>query len=376
MRTAWRQLTVIIPVLLTILLTGWTAGTLPVVYADGGDVQIRLDAEDPALDGQTFTFDLYYVGGFSGTRFVNTEFPGSGADVSIPVPEEYDPQQYDGMRWEEAWAEAAVTLAAEIGGGVFGDPAEKVLQTADVVCGGGAMDLDLEKNGLYLLAGRSRIIGDYRWTPVPCFVGVLNGRVLNQDEIVIKPMREKAVFEHMVIKTWRFPGGREDLAGKTKPQEVLVRICYGGELIDVVSLNDSNNWTYTWKSEESRTPYKYMVRQNGEYVVRKEFEPSDNARWSVSEVLTAEGQFSPAPEDAAKLAYFEAELPLAGETNEADGIERFTIVNTLAHYEEEDGGKPKTGDPSEPGLWAFAAAVSGMLLLLFFARCKKDSGRN
>lgn len=63
------------------------------------------------------------------------------------------------------------------------------------------------------------------------------------------------VFDLKVIKVWN-----QQNKEKTHPQEVIINLYKDEKLIDTITLNEKNNWTYTWENIEKSD--KYTVVEN------------------------------------------------------------------------------------------------------------------
>ena len=324
-------------ILLVIVLAGWMISLSP-AYAQGGSAVITLsDGVENLPDGTTFTFRLYRVGGFDGPDFaLEGAYAETGADVRIPNEEEYDPDDYDGMSWQEAWMDAANTLKTAVG-------ADTASVGSVELAPGDTESIDVNQNGLYLLVGDPVIAGDTRWTPQPILISILNGdsEMTINNEVVVKLVSEKVVFEHSVAKFWNWSGDADaenpedteasvsqDVIDAVKPSEIKVEIRYGGEKIDTVTLNDENSWMYSWESLETGDTYKYREKGSNEWTT--EFEPNEeNPEWTVVEVRTIDENGAaadqPSADDVSRLRYFSVSYDKIPNGD----AETFKITNTL-----------------------------------------------
>ena len=105
-----------------------------------------------------------------------------------------------------------------------------------------------------------------RYTPVPFLVIVSGGSVLSQVKSDQEPVEEEPV-SYQVKKVWK--GDDAD----DRPGSVAIRLLRDGQLVETVTLNANNHWTYTWEdtpghtwqAEEAQVPngYQASVSQSG-----------------------------------------------------------------------------------------------------------------
>lgn len=120
--------------------------------------------------------------------------------------------------------------------------------------------------GLFLLTGTSNsVTADGKttyWWPRPMYV-----RVLANDDIVeveMKPNSENAI-HFTVHKSWdKIP---DDMTEMVKPDSINVRIYYGAtdeeHLKETVTLNDQNDWMYSWDAEKGETDSsKWFIQED------------------------------------------------------------------------------------------------------------------
>lgn len=124
------------------------------------------------------------------------------------------------------------------------------------------------------------------------------------------------------------------------PSKINVNILYGEKVIDTVKLNNDNNWTYDWSSNESGETYRY-VGENGKTV---EFEPDKtNPKWSVVEIFDADTFKAATGKDATEadleeMSKLSRRFTVDYETSdpqtvEQTGVEQFFINNTYTKTE-------------------------------------------
>lgn len=309
--------------------------------AAGGVATVTLTNIDGLSEGTAFDFELYKVGHFSGPGLVlENEFKGSNADVSIPTKADYKAEDYGGKSWENAWLDSANTLGTFINS-MASKPAS--IGGVHTLRPGESFSQPVTDNGLYLVMSktvRDKVNDKVNWTPQPMYISILNGdseATLTNNEVVVKIVRTPVPSKHKVTKRWEIPKGRED---SLMPSEINVNILYGGDVIDTVKLNNDNNWTYDWSSDESGEKYKY-IGENDKVV---EFEPDKtNPKWSVVEIFDADTYKAATGKDATEAELAEISK-LAGrftvdyelpdpEITEQTGIEQFFIDNKYSKVE-------------------------------------------
>lgn len=309
--------------------------------AAGGVATVTLTNIDGLSAGTAFDFELYKVGHFSGPGLVlEDEFKGSNANVTIPKKADYKAEDYGGKSWENAWLDSANTLGTFINS-MASKPAS--IGGVHTLRPGESFSQPVTDNGLYLVM--SKTVRDsendkVNWTPQPMYISILNGdseATLTNNEVVVKILRTPVPSKHKVTKRWEIPKGRED---SLMPSEIIVNILYGGDVIDTVKLNNDNNWTYDWSSDESGEKYKYIGE--GDKVI--EFEPDKtNPKWSVVEIFDADAYKAATGKDATEAELAEISK-LAGrftvdyelpdpEITEQTGIEQFFIDNKYSKSE-------------------------------------------
>ena len=131
----------------------------------------------------------------------------------------------------------------------------KTVSTTD-----GAFSFSGLGNGLYLLRSDDRQkvktegkVNEFTYySPIPMYIQVLNGNVTG---ISVKSLKENAK-DFRVTKIW------ED-KDKTalRPSEIKVEILYDGKVFETKTLNDKNNWTYSWEADKDHLDKQWIVRE-------------------------------------------------------------------------------------------------------------------
>lgn len=313
----------ILSIMLAIVVAGGFGFPFMNAYAAGGNAIVNLGEITDLPSGTSFDFDIYKVGDYThdsdgkAVFELNGAYASSGADVKIPNQDEFDPDEHGGTSWEQTWLDSANTLATFIDG-MDSKPTPDATMT---IASGGSGSAYLSSNGLYLLVGKTTIVDNVRWTPQPMFISILNGDNTfdMNNEVAVKMKSEVIVFEHSLLKIWN--GLDETLEEMVKPKEIKVKICYGGETIDTVTLNDDNDWSWAWTSTETGDTYTYNYK-DGDEEKTIEFKPNkDDPKWTVVEVRDVNDSSKPDAADIAKLRYFNVSY----ENNN----EQHTITNTF-----------------------------------------------
>ena len=353
--------------MLTLLFAGLACLTHMQSYADG-TITVNVGNQDSWPAGTEFTFELYKVGEYGRDDDgevifdLHTELADAGVDHEV-LKKLADASNYkDGVTSGQEWLNTANTLATFINGMTSGKPET---QTATAVFGDNgtaSFNIPVDENGLYLLVGRSKEIGDKLWTPQPMFISVLNGKKEitfdNSDEFGVKMSSRDIVYEHNVIKMWT---GDEAISEYVRPDKVAVKIMYGSTYVDTVILDKNDAifpYYYCWKhvahydsgnnaaigTDDTVESIDYYVPERDEdgkiktdtvdgkivvhkYVLSKEkikVNP-DDAGWSVIEVRdTSEIPDAEAKKQAPQLRYYNTSYLPQQVTSET---ESFTITN-------------------------------------------------
>jgi hypothetical protein len=113
---------------------------------------------------------------------------------------------------------------------------------------------NLEK-GLYLISGESVTIDDVIYTPAAALVEISADENGSYDLSVYPKFElnqpEPAPSEYSVKKIW---SGDSDLS--VRPDSVTVDIYNGETLAETVTLDESNDWSYSWTSADSEAEWR------------------------------------------------------------------------------------------------------------------------
>ncbi len=140
-------------------------------------------------------------------------------------------------------------------------------------------------NGIYLIIGEKVTIGEYIYTPVPVLIETSEGENAVEAKFSVKDVthEEPEKMTYRVSKVWR-----NETESAERPQEVSIGLYKDAELVDTVTLSESNNWTYEWESLENEewlameleVPKSYSVtyRTDGaEFWVINSFQDAQNS---------------------------------------------------------------------------------------------------
>ena len=150
------------------------------------------------------------------------------------------------------------------------------LQTAETGRDGRAV-FDRLETGLYLVTGDRYRQGRYTYTPEPFLIALptlddadawIYDAVVSckYDSDYNPPGGGDDTVNRKVLKVWEDDGNEEN-----RPEEIVVQLLRDGKVYDTVTLNEQNNWNYTWSDldddyqwrvVEYKTPEGYTVSVN------------------------------------------------------------------------------------------------------------------
>lgn len=213
-----------------------TVFCIPVGAAETSNITLMFGPE-----GATFhlyrTADLEPDGSYT--------FSGQFADCPAELP---------GYDWLETAAEVA-------------DYAADKQPDAQKQISAGSLTFSGLSEGLYLVTGTPLISQGVRYTPVPFMVRVENEDITCYVKSDQEPV-EEPITDYQVKKVWK---GDDDAA--SRPDSVKIQLVKDGSIVETVTLNAENQWSYswndmgkhTWKVQEIQVPENYTatVTQNG-----------------------------------------------------------------------------------------------------------------
>lgn len=344
---------------LALVLAVTIGGQMPQeAFAAGGDVTVSLAKVKGLSEGTEFTFEMYKVGHFEGPDIV---LESALKDAKVDVDFSVNKEESDGAKAERMLKSAKALTQYIDDNGI-----EPELIGTYTLRAGESFTQTVTDNGLYLV--RSYPVRDAsdgakcNWTPQPVYVAVIDGDTsidLDNETIdgkaVIKIVRTPVPLKHKVIKSWVIPEGYKDV----KPESITVNIRYGGVVIDTVTLNAENNWSYTWESEEDGDTYKYIGKD-----ATITFDPNlDDPRWSCDEVAVE--NFSVEYADP-KIIDPDADL------EEQTAVYEITNTYVPPTPPTPPPHTPRTGDENNIIGWAAALAAACVLLVILYLRRRKN----
>lgn len=111
------------------------------------------------------------------------------------------------------------------------------------------------KTGMYLVLGKAYTIDGYYYTLIPFLVVLTDG-----DDITVDPkydkygsiIDEENYEDYFVRKIWVDSENSDN-----RPQNITLHLLKEGTVYDTITLNESNQWEYTWK--DLNTKYHWSV---------------------------------------------------------------------------------------------------------------------
>lgn len=129
--------------------------------------------------------------------------------------------------------------------------------------------------GLYLLVGEKLVDGDYTYTISPSLIALptlqTESDTWNYNPAVQVKVSSAFNTEYTSVtvkKVW------SDGSYKQRPDSVSIQLLQDGKVIDTVTLNAANNWTYTWKDLTSTYAAEYRVKKAYTYTVNESSVPT------------------------------------------------------------------------------------------------------
>ena len=332
---------------LSLLLAGLACLPHMQSYA-GGTVTVNVGNQDSWPSGTKFTFELYKVGEYDhdadGKSIfkLDEKYDDAGVSDTLATASSYDQGETSDADWSQEWLDTANTLATFINGMSSGKPEAQTATATFGDDGKASFSITVDKgNGLYLLVGKSKEIGDKLWTPQPMFVSVLDDdkTITFDNSLGVKMISRDIASDHNVIKEWIGDG---EVSEYVRPNKIAVKIMYGSTLVDTVILDKDHGYAFNWKhkvhyssgtdaaSSEDDTveSIDYIVVEGSTETVKKNFKPaSGDAGWSVVEIRDeSEITDADAKKQAPLLSYYNTTyLP----QQVSDDTESFSIKNTF-----------------------------------------------
>lgn len=113
--------------------------------------------------------------------------------------------------------------------------------------------------GLYLIIGKRFVSDEMKFIPSPMIIKltdeqIADGEITVYPKYTIETLPDEDTAEYGVRKTWDMLGQFD----KFKPTSITVGIYRDNELVDTVTLDESNNWEHYWIGE---TKYDWRVKE-------------------------------------------------------------------------------------------------------------------
>lgn len=131
------------------------------------------------------------------------------------------------------------------------------------------------KPGLYLIIGKGITKGGYSYTCAPFMVclpdmDMVNNGWIYDTAVSPKTVRDMdydplapATITRKVLKVWKDNGHTAD-----RPKEITVQLFCDGKVYDTVTLNEKNNWRYTWDALERGHDWTVVEKEVSGYTVK------------------------------------------------------------------------------------------------------------
>ena len=208
-----------------------------------GKIAIHCEYEQTVIP--SVPFSVYYVGSINGPS-VKPE--GAFASMTLDAGA-LDPDAWAG----KALAAKGLVLTDHVSPNYSG----KSDSSGDLL-------FDHLTPGLYLVIGETATIDSYIYTSAPFFVAIPNRNPETGEDVYEQSVRPKFNREPIavdktvtrkVLKIWDDEGSEAK-----RPKEVTIRLFCDQKEYDKVSLNDQNDWRYTW--EELPADHEWLVAED------------------------------------------------------------------------------------------------------------------
>lgn len=148
----------------------------------------------------------------------------------------------------EEWKALSYTLATYV-------EADNIPETISDTTYNNTITFKNLKTGMYLVLGKAYSIEGYYYTPIPFLVVLTDG-----DDVTVDPkydqygsiIDEENYEDYFVHKIWVDKENSDN-----RPQNITIHLLKEGTVYDTITLNESNQWEYTWK--DLNTKYHWSV---------------------------------------------------------------------------------------------------------------------
>lgn len=174
--------------------------------------------------------------------------------------------------------------------------------------------------GLYLVLGSRHTQGGLRYDVMP-FMVMLPTQDAEKGEwvydVLVSPKHDSSeipdtpsTITRKVLKVW------DDADNKNRPTEVIVQLLRDGEVYDTVTLNDENNWRYTWSNLDDSYTWTVVEKECEGYTVQVE---QDGITFVITNTYETDIPDNPTPDvpvppDVTPSAPNNPSLPQTGQT--------------------------------------------------------------
>ena len=327
------------------------------VYAAGDSITISNEVDGNSVSD--VTWKAYKVAGYDayGNIIIDDDFNSSNIDLSV-------------LTTSDEVADAAVTFANIA-------LSDNVSIEGQAVSANGSAKITGLDQGIYLLVGTNVKIGSKVYSPAPMIVEVITNSNGANVDVAAKFVYNSVAYK--VEKLWK--GDDASTHG-----EVIVELYKDGVLVDTVRLNESNNWKYTWESDDETAVwsvkektvvnnYTVSYRNEGsEFVVVNTYNPQqEESTMTVVIETTTKKETEEDSEDESEI----------DETDEDDTDEEETEEITTKNGKEDDeesggGSTGNDGDLPQTGLlwWPVIPLFIIGIILIFVGIKIKNNGED
>ncbi len=223
---------------------------LPVSAAETGSLTVLFRHEDQPVERAPF--QIYKVAEQDGSGYALID---RFLAYSVQIPDDPD---------SEEWKTIAFTLSAYAARDQIPPLASGETDETGQLCFDGLSD------GLYLVTGSPAQLGELLIFPQPMLVTVpyMAGDGTKDYEVVAEPKYEirstaETTVTRRALKIWKDKGSEQK-----RPRQITVQLLCNGVIYDEKTLNEGNQWSYTWEGldasknwqlTEKEVPEEYTV---------------------------------------------------------------------------------------------------------------------
>jgi hypothetical protein len=319
-----------------------------------GTHPVTIQYDLASISGTTVGFDVYKVGTFSGNN-VELDSPFNESGVTIVL-------QGDGSSSSEQ-AASAQTLYHYIKAKNIGEDVAQHLSTDDE----GNITFQGQDGCIYLIGTEEKIeYGGNVYIANPIFMTVGGGTA---DEADLKSTETEQTGDiHHTVNTGNLEVTKHWTGDsqETRPASIEVELYEDNEFRETVTLNASNNWTYTWEDNDGEGSWTFVekVPEGYSYTV---LSTSDGAKdlWIITNTARKDGDDDDFDVDKHDSTITADDDNPNGDDSKAKKKKKTkkTIVR---------GSSVRTGDPTSFRWAIIAMALSGFALIVVAVRRKRE----